>query len=265
MAQPPKRPSLSKHQLDTVAARRDGDHSVAATTSSAVLEAFLSDAQRLAPAAMGKAGKLVFALDATMSRQPTWDLATKLQGEMFHVAGATGGLMVQLVYFRGFGECRASSWVADARALTSLMTKIECRGGHTQIGRVLKHIRQEAKAGSVRAFVLVGDAMEESIDDLCALAGELGLMGIKGFLFQEGRDAAAHAGFREVARLTHGVHMRFDGNSPERLSTLLRAAAAYAGGGLEGLRRLATREEGEVRKLLIMLEGGRGHDQKGKT
>lgn len=256
MAQPPKTTPAAQDARNKGLPEQAGGNAAVPVTSKAILDTFLSDASRLVPAATGKAGKLVFALDATMSRQPTWDLATRLQGEMFTSASMAGGLMVQLVYFRGFTECRASPWVADARALTGLMTKIDCRGGHTQIARVLKHIRQEAKAAPLRAFVLVGDAMEESIDDLCALAGELGLMGIKGFLFQEGRDAAAHAAFREMARLTKGVHASFDANAADRLAALLRAAAAYAGGGLDGLRRLATREEGEVRKLLSQLEGG---------
>src|SRR5690554_7803252 len=86
-------------------------------------------------------GRLLFALDATMSRQPTWDLACQLQGEMFETVARTGGLDVQLIYFRGFGECRASRWVSDARALAKLMTGIDCRGGHTQISKILSHAR----------------------------------------------------------------------------------------------------------------------------
>ena len=94
---------------------------------------------------------------------------------------------MQLVYFRGFDECRASRWVAAPRALTELMTQIDCRGGHTQIGRVLRHVRNEAASAGVKALVYVGDAMEEPIDDLCAAAGELGLLGVKAFMFHEGR------------------------------------------------------------------------------
>ncbi len=44
-------------------------------------------------------GKLVFAMDATMSRQPSWDAALQTQAEMFREAGRIGGLDVQLVYF----------------------------------------------------------------------------------------------------------------------------------------------------------------------
>ena len=79
------------------------------------IDRFLEDARRVA--VPGTAARLIFALDATMSRQPTWDLATDLQAAMFDVVGEVGGLSVQLVYFRGFGECRASRWVADTRAL----------------------------------------------------------------------------------------------------------------------------------------------------
>ena len=228
--------------------------SVASPAGGGAVDSFLQDARRIAPVASGRTGRLVFALDATMSRQPTWDLAAGLQAQMFETAASLGGLSVQLVYFRGFNECRASTWVADARALTGLMGRITCQGGHTQIARVLKHIRDEAKTGPVRAFVLVGDASEESIDDLCALAGELGLRGIRGFLFQEGSDPAASVAFAEMARLTGGIHARFDASAPGKLAQLLRVAAAYAGGGLEGLRKLAGSEGGEARRLLTAME-----------
>ena len=103
-------------------------------SSQAEIDAFLAQARAAVPAGDGR-GRMIFALDATMSRQPTWDTALRLQSEMFEEAGRIGGLDVQLVYFRGFNECRASRWVSDARALRDLMTKIDCRGGHTQIGK----------------------------------------------------------------------------------------------------------------------------------
>src|SRR3712207_6410160 len=116
------------------------------SSTSTAVDAFLQEARRLS-SLDGRdtpRPRLVFALDATMSRQPTWDLACRVQGEMFAATGKAGGLLVQLVYFRGFDECRSSRWVADPRALTSLMTTITCRGGQTQIGRVLRHVRGTA-------------------------------------------------------------------------------------------------------------------------
>ena len=84
-------------------------------------------------------GRLIFAMDATTSREPTWDSACNIQGEMFRETAALGGLDVQLVYYRGFGECRASKWVGDPNALLRLMTGVSCRAGHSQIGKVLAH------------------------------------------------------------------------------------------------------------------------------
>jgi hypothetical protein len=227
--------------------RRTG--AVEARTDPAGVDAFLHAAKAISPRRDGKRGRLVFALDATMSRQPTWDLACRLQGEMFAQAGQAGGLDVQLVYFRGFSECRASRFVADPRSLTGLMERIGCRGGHTQILRVLDHVRGETRDKPVHALVYVGDAMEERLDDLCALAGELGLSGVKAFMFHEGGDPAAERAFREIARLTGGAYARFDASAPAELAALLRAAAAYAAGGRMALEDLARRDAGAQRLL----------------
>ena len=189
----------------------------------------LHEARAMAPAAGGGRGRLIFALDATMSRQPTWDTACKLQAEMFEEAGKVGGLDIQLAYFRGFDECRASRWVSDARALRDLMTGIQCRGGQTQIGKILTHARRETGKKKVDVLVFVGDALEEKIDDLAAKAGELGMLGVKAFIFQEGRDPVVERGFREIARLTGGAYARFDVNAAGEL----RQSAACR----RGLRR----------------------------
>jgi hypothetical protein len=222
-----------------------------------MIDTFLTEAKRLGPLA-GNAprARLVFALDATMSRQPTWDLACRVQGEMFAATSDVGGLSVQLVYFRGFGECRASRWVADPRALTDLMTKISCRGGQTQIGRVLRHVRTEARQTPLKVLVYVGDAMEEPIDDLCAVAGELGLLGVKAFMFHEGHDPDAARAFQEIARLTGGAYARFDAGASHTLSELLRAAATYAASGVEGLAQL-TAGSAPARGLLTAITGGK--------
>src|SRR6185437_3160964 len=172
---------------------------------------FIDRVRSLGPAAVpGTRGRLIFALDATMSRQPTWDSACTLQAEMFREAASAGGLDIQLVYFRGLDECRASGWVAGSEKLAALMSRIDCRGGHTQIGKVLGHARQEYGKQRVQALVFVGDAMEEKIDDLCAAAGELGLLGVPVFMFQEGDDAVAENAYREIARLSRGAYCRFD-------------------------------------------------------
>lgn len=234
-----------------------GDASPVPRSPGAAIDAFVQSAKSLGPSATAEGrARLAFALDATMSRQPTWDLACRVQGEMFRAAAEVGGLAVQLVYFRGFDECRASRWVVAPQALTDLMTQIQCRGGHTQIGRVLRHVRGQTQQSAIKALVYVGDAMEEPIDDLCALAGELGLLGVKAFMFHEGHDPVAARAFQEVARLTGGAYARFDATAPQSLAGLLRAVAAYAAGGVDALNRLASRET-EARRLLTSLGPGR--------
>lgn len=212
--------------------------SVTGSGSSAV-SAFLDQVNAMPTVTADARGKLVIALDATMSRQPTWDLACSLQADMFRTAASIGGLAIQLVYFRGLAECRASRYVSDGAALSAMMNKIRCEGGQTQIGRVLDHLRDAATRDGVRAFVYVGDAMEESADTLLARAGEIGLLGLRGFIFQEGHDPTAERVFREIARLTGGAYARFDHSAPATLADLLRAAAAYAAGGRDALLKLA--------------------------
>ena len=110
--------------------------------------------------------RLIFALDATASREATWDRACHIQGELFETT--EGGLDVQLVFYRGFRECKASRWLANARDLHAAMRRVSCVGGNTQTGRVLLHALNETKSRKVSALVFVGDAMEEKVDDLRA-------------------------------------------------------------------------------------------------
>jgi len=226
----------------------------ATTSTRGEIDAFLEKVRGLSVAQEpGRRGRLIFALDATMSRQPTWDTACRLQADMFNETASVGGLDVQLVYFRGLGECRASRFVSDPRALAGLMEKIDCRGGHTQIAKVLAHARREMEKTKVQALVYVGDAMEESIDELCAKAGELGLLGIPAFMFQEGGDPIAENAYREIARLSRGAYCRFNGGAAHELGELLRAVAAYASGGLNALGRLAADKNSQALLLLEQL------------
>ncbi len=217
-------------------AKDRSDQAPAPASTRPEIAEFLERIKTLAvPNPEGKRGRLIFALDATMSRQPTWDTACALQADMFRSAAATGGLDIQLVYFRGLSECRASNWVADSAKLAQLMSAIDCRGGQTQIAKVLAHARKETGRQRVQAVVFVGDAMEERIDDLCAAAGELGLLGVPVFMFQEGGDPVAENAYREIARLSRGAYCRFDTGAAKELGELLRAVAAYASGGIKAL------------------------------
>jgi hypothetical protein len=228
----------------------------APSSSRPEIDAFIAKVRELGPAttSAGKRGRLIFALDATMSRQPTWDSACALQADMFREAAKSGGLDIQLLYFRGLGECRASGWVARTEKLAQLMSAIDCRGGHTQIGKVLAHARKENDKQRVQALVFVGDAMEEAIDDLSAAAGALGVRGVPVFMFQEGHDAIAEHAYREIARLSRGAFCRFDTGAAHQLGELLRAVAAYAAGGIKALNDLSKRKDRGAQQLLAQLK-----------
>jgi len=193
-------------------------------------------------------------MDATASREPTWDRACQIQGEMFSETEALGGLQVKMAFFRGFGEFRATGWIGNSAELVRKMTGVHCLGGHTQIGRVLEHALAETKKQPVSAVVFVGDCMEEDADDLCAQAGELGVRKVPVFVFQEGMDPVARGTFQQIAKLSGGAFCQFDSSSARQLRDLLSAVAVYAAGGRRALADFGKRTRGDVLRIADQLK-----------
>lgn len=191
----------------------------------------------------GSAGRLLFALDATLSRGRTWGRAMHIQSSMFSEAASVNGLAMKLVYFRGFDECRASPWQSDGRSLARLMQGISCLGGQTQIGRVLGFARKEVSKAPVPALIYIGDSVEEDADYLSDMAGQLGLLGCKLFMFHEGSDSFAGSAFRSMAKNSGGGYFQFDERSADVLASLLKAVARYASGGRAALESNRTQED----------------------
>jgi hypothetical protein len=180
--------------------------------------------------------RLLFAVDATASRQPTWDMACQLQAEMFTAAAPIAALSLQLCYYRGLGEFRASRWLSDSATLGELMSTVNCRAGQTQIARVLRHGLAELERGPLRALVFVGDAVEETPAQLFDLAGQCRLRQLPLFLFQEGNDSAVRATLQRMAGLSGGAWAHFDSGSAAHLRDLLGAVARFAAGGRKALQ-----------------------------
>lgn len=218
------------------------------------VSAFLEEVNEARDISVSRAkGRLIFALDATLSRQPTWDLATNLQSKMFEAAASTGDIEIQIAFFRGLGEFKKSGWSSDGAALARRMSKVECRGGLTQIARVLRHAFNTARDEHLEALVFVGDAMEEDPDELCELAGRLAVFNTPLFIFQEGGDASVRAVFQEMARLSGGAYAHFNEGSADELFRLLKAVAIYTAGGGEALERLSLSGDEAARNLLSQL------------
>ena len=203
----------------------------------------------------GKSGRLIFAMDATASRGPTWAQAMGIQTEMFQEAATVGSLDVQLVYYRGLMDFGASPWMSNADRMIALMRSVDVVGGHTQIERVLRHANEEAKRGKVNAVVFIGDAVEESADLLSAAAGQLALRGVPVFIFHEGGAEPAAGVFRQIANITHGAYCSFDASSPQQLRDLLKAVAIFAAGGRKALENFSRTASGIVLKLTHQVGG----------
>ena len=225
------------------------------TSSRAEIDQFITRSQTHTPARKTRP-RLLFACDATASRQPTWDRACQLQGRMFLATRDLGGLQVQLCYYRGFAEMRASAWLQEETGLLQLMSQVRCAGGYTQIERLLNHALRDHARGPIRALVFLGDAVEESVDALCGKAGECGLKQLPLFMFQEGHDPMVEQCFRTMARVSTGAYARFDHNSPQQFADLLGAVASYAAAGTAGLLRYGKSDgRAEAGRLLKQLQG----------
>lgn len=179
-----------------------------------------------------------------------------LHAELFRAAAdnsadaGAGDLAVQLVYYRGFQEFHASPWSTSSPDLLRRMTGVVCRGGLTQIQRVLAHALAEARAVRVKAAVFVGDACEEPKGQVVAAAGRLALFKVPFFVFQEGHDPMAARTFREIASITGGAYAPFAPGSADQLRTLFGAVARYATRGRSGLREI---EHNLARDMLAQL------------
>lgn len=185
--------------------------------------------------AAGTRGRLLFAMDATASREPTWDTACQIQGDMFAQTATLGGLDVQLAYYRGYKDFRATPWISTSADLIPYMSRVRCLGGQTQVERLLRYAVRETTKQRINALVFVGDCLEEDIDQVCTVAGELGMLGVPCFLFHEGYEPTASRGFKQIATLTQGAYCRFDASSATQLRDLLAAVAVYAAGGRKAL------------------------------
>ena len=221
------------------------------------VEAFLSkvEATPKRTQSEGKRGKLLFAMDATASRQPTWDKAASIQGQMFVETAALGGLDIQLAFYRGFGEFKVGRWTDNEKELLKLVTSVFCLAGETQIGKVLQHAVNEAKRDHLNALVFVGDMVEEDVDRLGKIAGELGLLGVPAFIFHEGNDPVAEYAFKQIAQLSGGACMNFDASSADVLRELLAAVAVYAAGGRAAVALRLVLERGAVLQLTHQMGG----------
>jgi hypothetical protein len=173
-------------------------------------------------------GRVIYAVDATASREAGWRIACDLQAKMFRSAGSM--LSLQLVFYGG-DTCRASRWATSGDELARWMNTVQCEGGLTQIEKVLQHVLREHAKAPVQAVTFIGDAQEENLDVLVGLADKLGAAGIPLHMCQEGDVGSVRKAFRLLALRTGGTYSAFNPAAPqtiERLSAQLNEVARVA-------------------------------------
>lgn len=200
------------------------------------MSAFVSKARALKRAANAQ-NRLIFSLDATASREPTWHVARSMHRALFDIATEDTTFALQLCYFRGLMEFEATPWMTQPGPLLDALNAVYCKRGATQIERMLRHALAEFEgSSSIKAIVYIGDACEENSDTLNALAVQCRLAKRPLLLFQEGRDATASLCFASMAALSNGAHLQLDDASGDRLRELLRSAVRFVLGGRKALQ-----------------------------
>ena len=140
----------------------------------------------------GETGRLIFAMDATASREPTWDRACQIQGEMFDATAAARRALGAARLLPGLRRVPSEQVGARfARACARHDRRPLPRWPHPDPqGAAVTPWTKPRRSGSTR-WSSSATAMEENVDELCAIAGELGLRGVPAFMFHEGPDPAA--------------------------------------------------------------------------
>jgi hypothetical protein len=92
------------------------------------------------------------------------------------------------------------------------MSRIDCRGGHTQIAKILAHVRRENDKARIGAWSSSATPWRKrSTTYATARANSACAMWP---LCQEGYDPVCEQAFREIAHLTHGAYCRFTPGAP---------------------------------------------------
>jgi hypothetical protein len=218
------------------------------------IQAFIGKVKNTALVTNASKGRLIFAMDATASREHCWDMASQQHAAMFTQADKVSALSVQLCYYRGMEEFKALPWTRGADEIKQSLLSVRCLAGQTQIAKVLSHALSENRTKKVNALVFVGDCVEENPDSLGALAGQLGILNLPVFIFQEGNDSNVGSIFSQLATLSGGAYCQFDQGSAKQLGQLLAAVALYATGGKSALKSNLLSNDASVQRLLQQLK-----------
>jgi hypothetical protein len=214
----------------------------AVTARATALLAALSHAEPPAETGTPVRPRLVFAVDATASREPAWAAARKVTDAL--VKALPGALDVALAVHGGSRVHTFTAFTNDAATLRDRAAGVACEAGLT---RLLPILSASMKRPGVRVVVYIGDVFEESLVQGRRLADAMGGQGggqgagqgIKLIVLHDTSDPSARRDaevFWDLAKRTGGCVLPFDASASGRLRDLLSAVAVYAVGGEKLLR-----------------------------
>lgn len=190
------------------------------------------DQSKIAAALKKEPPKLLFSMDATQSREATWDIAQDLTRTMFDQM--PGGLKIALAYHGGGRLKEVSEFRTDLEYFKRKVAEVRCDAGQTALCPILEKATQE---NGLSALIYIGDAYEEG--EYRTLARDLKLKKVPCFFFLEGNDPAAKRAFSEIAEITGGAVFPFEMTSLGKAKDRLDAIAAFAAGGTQLLKEKA--------------------------
>jgi hypothetical protein len=206
----------------------------AVTSAAAALPAAFAHAEPPAESAPPTRPRLVFAVDATASREPAWAAARQVTDAL--VKALPGELDVALAVHGGTRVHTFTAFTSDAATLRDRAAGVVCQAGMT---RMLPILSASLKQQSVRVVIYIGDVFEESLPHGRNLADSMGARGTKLIVLHDTAEPSGRRDaevFWDLAKRTGGCVLPFDANASGRLRDLLSAVAVYAVGGEKLLR-----------------------------
>jgi hypothetical protein len=197
--------------------------------------------------ALKKTPKLLFSMDATASRQPSWDVAQEITLSMFDVM--PGGLKIALAYHSGGHLKAVTDFRADAAYFKDQIAGVQCEAGLTALCEILE---SASEIPALSSLIYIGDCFEERLDTASRLAQKLKTNGVRCFMFLEGDDGEAREAFNTIAEITGGAVFPFEQQSLVRVKEKLDAIAAFSAGGMKLLKENQGRLPG-ARELIAKL------------
>lgn len=188
------------------------------------------DSSKLA-SALKKTPKLLFAMDATASRQASWDVAQEITLSMFDVI--PGGLKIALAHHSGGQLREVTDFKDDSSFFKKKINAVRCVAGETALNQVLENA---SEIPGLNSLIYIGDAFEENPASAFEIARKLKAKGVPCFLFQEGDNPYVKETFTSIAEITGGAVFPFAMDSLLHVRERLDAIAAFAAGGMKLLQ-----------------------------